>query len=534
MSNLPNFTALGYQIIEPLGSNYQGGRLTYKALHLETQQFVAIKQFRFATQGGDWLGYKAVEREIQVLQSLEHPGIPSYRDSFDPGDGLCLVQDYKNAQPLSVPRSFDPNEIKRIALQLLEILVYLQQRIPPIIHRDLKPENVLVDEALNVYAIDFGLARIGGGDEIAASSMMAGTAGFMPPEQLLNRPLTEASDLYGLGATLICLLTGTRSLDLSHLIDSQFRIHFKSLVPHLNPEFVAWLQKMVEPEVDRRYPDAKTALEALKPLSLLCLPEIQLSPSVLEFKATQLGEKLTQAIALPPTVSVWQVVSPSDRDWIAITPVADRIEGQITVDTRSLTPDTIYERKILLRADSQPETYTLTVKIQTAPRSPILEEESVALLVGVAIASFTLTGIGLNFGVVTIIVILAVVGLLGFLGQLNKTLKNWHQLGSGTVSDLFILLAAAAVGWGFGLVAIFSHLVNRGTSKGLAFILLLCTLGLGTSIGLGAGMGFHHPLLVATVLGTGLPLVFVLLYPTLKPKKLFSLAQKSEYHPIEP
>jgi putative transposase len=96
-----------------------------------------------------------------------------------------------------VPRSFAPDEIKQIATSVLEILVYLQNRIPPIIHRDIKPENILVDEQINVYLVDFGFARIGEG-EVAMSSMVKGTLGFMAPEQLFNRQLTEASDLYGL------------------------------------------------------------------------------------------------------------------------------------------------------------------------------------------------------------------------------------------------------------------------------------------------------------------------------------------------
>lgn len=117
-----------------------------------------------------------------------------------------------------MPRSFSPDEIKQIALSVLEILVYLQNRIPPIIHRDIKPENILVGDQINVTLVDFGFARIGEG-EVAISSMVKGTLGFMPPEQLFNRQLTAASDLYGLGATLICLLTGTKSTAIGNLIN---------------------------------------------------------------------------------------------------------------------------------------------------------------------------------------------------------------------------------------------------------------------------------------------------------------------------
>jgi serine/threonine protein kinase len=53
---------------------------------------------------------------------------------------------------------------------VLEILVYLQNRVPPIIHCDIKPENIPIDELENAYLIDFGFAHIGMG-EIAMSSV---------------------------------------------------------------------------------------------------------------------------------------------------------------------------------------------------------------------------------------------------------------------------------------------------------------------------------------------------------------------------
>ncbi len=67
---------------------------------------------------------------------MNHPPTP------DTKAGLCMVQEYKEAQSLAVPRSFAPSEIKQIATSVLEILVYLQSRIPSVIHRDIKPENI--------------------------------------------------------------------------------------------------------------------------------------------------------------------------------------------------------------------------------------------------------------------------------------------------------------------------------------------------------------------------------------------------------
>src|SRR5919199_1396510 len=268
--NYPVFAEIGYQIQQELGHNKTGGRVTYRAINIETQQPVVIKQFQFAKVGASWSDYDAHEREIVLLQQLDSPSIPKYLDSFETSDGFCLVQEYKKAPSLAHQQPFKPEEVKQIAVAILEVLVYLQQQTPPIIHRDIKPENILVERSqpLKVYLVDFGLARQGGAD-VAASSAVKGTLGFMPPEQMFNRQLTEASDLYSLGATLICLLTQTPSAEIGTLIDENCRINFKHLVPHLSPQFINWLSKMVEPNLNYRYPNAATALQSLQPIDVI-------------------------------------------------------------------------------------------------------------------------------------------------------------------------------------------------------------------------------------------------------------------------
>ena len=268
VSDYPDFSSHGYQVTRELGRNREAGRITYLATAQNLDHQVVIKEFRFALADANWSGFKAYQREIEMLQQLEHPRIPRYLDSFETQVGFCLVQEYKNAPSLVERRSFNPEDIKQIAVSVLEILVYLQRRTPPIIHRDIKPENILVDKQLNAYLVDFGFARIRGG-ELALSSVAAGTPGFMPPEEQFGRPLTEASDVYSLGATLICLLTGTRSVDIGNLIDDNYRFDFKKLVPKLNPGFIAWLDKMVAPNVKQRFDNATVALEALKPMRVV-------------------------------------------------------------------------------------------------------------------------------------------------------------------------------------------------------------------------------------------------------------------------
>jgi serine/threonine protein kinase len=268
MNNFPNFSNYGYQIIRELGHNRAGGRVTYLATEINTQRSVVVKQFQFARTGANWSDFEAYEREIQVLQELDHPSIPRYLDSFQTPAGFCMVQEYKDAPSLATKNQWTPLQIKQIAICVLDILKYLQSHIPPVIHRDLKPENILVDDRMNVFLVDFGFARMGGG-EVAVSSVIKGTLGFMPPEQMFNRQLSAASDLYSLGATLICLLTGTTSTAVGTLVNDVGRINFKQKVSHLSPEFIDWLQKMVEPNVNDRYSGASEALEALIPLEVL-------------------------------------------------------------------------------------------------------------------------------------------------------------------------------------------------------------------------------------------------------------------------
>ncbi|WP_227789462.1 serine/threonine-protein kinase, partial [Nodularia sp. LEGE 04288] len=379
----PDFSPQGYQVISELGRNREGGRIAWLATDLKTSQQVVIKQFCFAQVGSDWSAYKEHEREIQVLQGLNHPGIPKYLGALETLDGFCLIQEYKNARTLAVQRSFDSEEIKQIAVKVLEILVYLQNRIPPVIHRDIKPENILVDEQINVYLIDFGMSRIGS-QELAASSVFNGTPGFMPPEQI--RKPKVGSDLYGLGATLICLLTGTKSTQMQDLTDDYdpYVINFRHLLPKLSLRFLNWLELMVKPRFNERFADAQTALDALKQLNLVRVPRVELSTSVLEFTATQLGERLRQTITvenpIPDTMleGKWEVAphpqdpphTPDSHPWICVEPAQfsrNHTQCSVEVDTSKLMADKLYKRQLLLRSNADPAVYPLTVQVQTAP-----------------------------------------------------------------------------------------------------------------------------------------------------------------------
>ena len=383
MNDFPDFSHYHYQIEKELGHNRAGGRVTYLATDTNQQRLVVIKQFQFAKTGSSWQSYDTYAREVQLLKELNHPGIPRYLDAFQTDDGFCMVQEYKQAVALATSRSFNPDEIKQIAIAALEVLVYLQNRIPPIIHRDLKPENILVDDAGHVYLIDFGFARVGEG-EVGVSSVVKGTLGFMPPEQLFNRQLSEASDLYGLGMSLICLLTNTKSDRIGDLVDISYRVSFKHLVPKLNMHWVNWLEKMVEPRLKDRFPNAVAALAAI-PTSPVRPPEAQFNQTTLAFSASRRGAVLTQVVnitnPIPETLleGQWEVAAhPHDPSsevyrWITIDPqtfASNQIKCQVTVDTRSLMTGKTYHRRLLLHTNTLAKTYCLNVQVQTA-RMPV-------------------------------------------------------------------------------------------------------------------------------------------------------------------
>jgi serine/threonine protein kinase len=308
----------GYQVDRVLGQNVHGGRVTYLAQDTNANMPVVIKQFQFA--GNTWGNYDAYQREVDILQQLDHPCIPKYLTSWETPSGFCLVQEYKTGVTLaSSGRKFTLDEVKQIAIDVLEVLIYLQQQQPPVVHRDLKPENILINDQNQVYVIDFGFAR-NNDQEVAASSTVKGTLGFMPPEQLFNRPLTKAADLYSLGVTLVCLLAGRKSTEIDQLIDNNYRLDLPTHLGHLPSAFLAWLIKITDPNPDQRYPDAQTALTALQTLK-------QAAPNGLPSIAT-IGLGILATMGL---ITMYRPATPVNQ-LISIAPLAPKAIEQIQAD----------------------------------------------------------------------------------------------------------------------------------------------------------------------------------------------------------
>ncbi|MDX2098329.1 MAG: serine/threonine-protein kinase [Leptolyngbyaceae cyanobacterium bins.59] len=240
------------------------GRQVWLAKDQPQGRSVVVK---LLTLGGDvqWEALKLFEREAQVLQQLEHPRIPKHRDYFSLDDQiLCfgLVQDYipghSLKQLLESGKRFKEAEIRRIARELLAILVYLHGLNPPVLHRDIKPSNIILGDDQQLYLIDFGAVQDAAPTE-GKTFTVVGTYGYAPIEQYGGRAV-PASDLYALGTTLIHLLTGTPPADLPQ---DETGLKFRQQT-NANPGFVRWLERMIQPSLIKRFTSAEESLKALK------------------------------------------------------------------------------------------------------------------------------------------------------------------------------------------------------------------------------------------------------------------------------
>ncbi len=245
-------------------------RETWLATDLTNEEPVVVKLLVFGGQK-QWENLKLFDREAKVLQNLQHPQIPRYRDYFTIDDNQLwsgLVQDYipgsSLMQQLDAGKKYTEEEARNIATALLEILTYLHQLSPPVLHRDIKPSNIIFSQDAKVYLVDFGAVQDQGA--VAGRSFtVVGTYGYTPLEQFGGQTV-PASDLYALGATLVHLLTGVAP---GELLAEDLHLQFQDrLSTNLSPYFIAWLEKLTEPQLSQRFRSASEALSALQSGSL--------------------------------------------------------------------------------------------------------------------------------------------------------------------------------------------------------------------------------------------------------------------------
>jgi eukaryotic-like serine/threonine-protein kinase len=252
-----------YHIKHQLGEGGMGK--TYLALDNQTGYDVVVKQLHLQ-HTKDWKVIDLFEKEAKLLRNLDHPFIPDYIDSFyidtESDRVYVLVQEYVEGMSLreKVESGWRCNEAEATAIleHLLEILIYLHGLRPPIIHRDINPDNIILTPDNTVYLVDFGAVQDTLRVNVLGGSTVVGTYGYMPMEQMIGKA-KPASDLYALGVSLIYLLTHVPP---DQIPLKEMRLDYKEWIQDSSP-LTRLIDRLIEPDVDKRLGDASKALETL-------------------------------------------------------------------------------------------------------------------------------------------------------------------------------------------------------------------------------------------------------------------------------
>ena len=265
------------QLVHPLFSKYTiereighgaQGRI-FQGKRLSDNLTVAIKQLNISSIK-TWKEYELFHREAALLESVHISGVAKFYEAIEclDDDPPCsyIVQEYVEGASLQKMirdgHRFKVDDVYDILIQTLRILAKLHQNEPPIIHRDIKPSNLMITSDRNgkfkVTLIDFGAVanpQIQGG-----GSTVAGTFGYMPPEQLTGKP-APASDIYALAALAVQLFCGKSPADLPQ---KDFRLIFEPELQNQPHELVVLLGQMLDPKIEQRLADIPEIIQRLQ------------------------------------------------------------------------------------------------------------------------------------------------------------------------------------------------------------------------------------------------------------------------------
>ena len=254
-----------FELEDKLGEGGQG--IAWRATDTETGETVVVKQLAVG-KVTDWKHIELFEREGEALASLEHPAIPRYIATLHldadaaPGQELYLVQQYVAGQDfdelIDQGLRVTEKQAREFVANVLQVLDYIHSLDPPVIHRDIKPSNIIRRPDGTVALVDFGAAQTVVSPETGGSTVV-GTSGYMPIEQMQGRAV-PATDLYGLGATVVHLLSHVHP---SELDVEMMRLEFRDRI-NVSQGFCDFLDRLLEPHVEDRFQSAAEAMAELE------------------------------------------------------------------------------------------------------------------------------------------------------------------------------------------------------------------------------------------------------------------------------
>jgi serine/threonine-protein kinase len=182
---------------------------------------VALKTLAPELAGDDELE-RALIREATLAGGLHHKNLVAVLGLGVHDGGYYVVLEYVDGGDLAahvrmrrLPEPLALHVLHELALGLAYLHAARDARGLPlgIVHRDVSPANVLVSTTGDVKLADFGVAKATALADRTAAGTRKGRYAYMAPEQLAGEPVTAAADQYGLGVTLVELLTGDRPFD---------------------------------------------------------------------------------------------------------------------------------------------------------------------------------------------------------------------------------------------------------------------------------------------------------------------------------
>lgn len=287
-------TELGqYRLLSELGHGGMG--TVFKALHLKLEKLVALKVLS-PERLHDPHAVARFEREMKAVGKLHHPRIVAAHDAGEAAGAHFLVMELVDGVDLaSLVRRVGPLPIAEaceLVRQAAEGLQAIYEH--GFVHRDIKPSNLMLTRDGELKILDLGLALLQPTSIAAAQSHfpnseravefesappthILGTVDYLAPEQARDsRAVDIRADLYGLGCTLVTLLTGQPPYPAPQwkTVEQKIAAHGSSPLPDLRQrrpeipaELICVIQRLLAKNPKDRYPTPAAAGAALTPFA---------------------------------------------------------------------------------------------------------------------------------------------------------------------------------------------------------------------------------------------------------------------------
>ncbi|XP_069041058.1 death-associated protein kinase 2 [Lepisosteus oculatus] len=267
-----------YEIGDVLGSGHFGQVRHVREKATGTPwagKFLKIRKNATSRLG---LERKAVEREVEVLQSLQHTNIMALKDVFESRAEVVLIVELISGGELfdfiAEKENLSETDAIEFMVQILKAVGFMHSK--HFAHFDLKPENImLLDKAVphpHIKLIDFGLAqRL---DEAVEFKSLCGTPQYIAPEVINFEPLTVAADMWSIGVITYILLSGmspfqgeTDEETLTNIVALNYELddHYFSMTSALAKDFIQNL--LIKEPKDRMTAEECLVHPWIKPLS---------------------------------------------------------------------------------------------------------------------------------------------------------------------------------------------------------------------------------------------------------------------------